>query len=160
MGCLDTGQLDSLYQRMESLVVLGRVMQGQQSQQQPGVLKVQSGGSSRRAMNLLTIDNEGITQGLAEKVCMARLRGGAHRAWGVGSCEWENQSRGDADQREDSVGWLAGDSCPISHDSQDSPAFSTVCCRGISSGWLVSYSHLSETDSPSWPQSLGLHHLG
>ena len=67
MGCLDTGQLDSLYQRMESLVVLGRVMQGQPSQQQPGVLKVQSGGSPRRAMNPLTIGNEGITQGLAGK---------------------------------------------------------------------------------------------
>lgn len=106
MGCLDMGQLDSLYQRMESLVVLGRVMQGQQSQQQPGVLKVQSGGSSRRAMNPLTIDSEGITQGLAGKVCMARLSRGPHRAWGVGSCEGENQSHSDTDQREGSS-WLA-----------------------------------------------------
>lgn len=106
MGCLDTGQLDSLYQRMESLVVLGRVMQGQQSHQQPGVLKVQSGGSSRRTMNPLTIDNEGTTQGLAGQVCVARLSGGPHRAWGVESCEWGDQSHGDADQREGSS-WLA-----------------------------------------------------
>lgn len=107
MGCLDTGQLDSLYQRIESLVVLGRVMQGQQSQQQPDVLKVQAGGSSRRAMIPLTIDSESITQGLAGKVCVARLSGGPHRAWGVGSCEWENQSHSDANQREGSS-WLAG----------------------------------------------------
>lgn len=63
MGCLATGQLDLLYQRMESLV-LGHVMQGQQSQQQPGMLNVQSGSSSRRAMDPLTIDNESIKQGL------------------------------------------------------------------------------------------------
>lgn len=45
MGCLDMGQLDSLYQRVESLVVLGHVTQGQQSQQalkdsKAGVLQV------------------------------------------------------------------------------------------------------------------------
>lgn len=103
MGCLDTGQLDSLYQRMESLVVLGRVTQGQPSQQQPGVLKVQSGGSSRRAMNPLTIGNRALHRALLGK---ARLSGGPHRAWGVGSCAWEDQSHGDADQREGSS-WLA-----------------------------------------------------
>lgn len=79
MGYLHTGQPDSLYQRMESLV-LRCVMQGQQRKEPQvpaGVLKVLSVSSSRRATNPLAISSEGTKQGLVGKpvhMACAQLR--------------------------------------------------------------------------------------
>lgn len=79
MGYLHTGQLDSLYQRMESLV-LGCVIEGQQRREPrvpTGVPKVLSGSSSRRATNPLAVSSEGTKQVLVGKpvyMAYAQLR--------------------------------------------------------------------------------------